>query len=191
MPHIEGRPLLALSGQTSIAVAYEAIRRAALVQDVEILVLLHDDLEPIDPDFEKKIIAGLTEDDFDPPRIVGVAGGGIDAGVAWWLDDPAGRQRTDAQMIDFGRRAGHVDVLEGSVLALSRWALERVAFDPIYPGFHGYDVDICMQVWKAGGRVAVVDVDTWHHTPMGFKTEQSNLDWQAADRIFREKWGTS
>jgi len=38
-------------------------------------------------------------------------------------------------------------------------------------------------------HIAVVaDVDTHHHTRMGFKSQASHDQWAAGDRAFREKW---
>jgi len=187
----ETEQLIALSGQTSIARAYREIQRVALGLSADILILQHDDLEITDPDAEAKIIEAIK----GGADLVGVAGGGSDGGIAWWNQNPIGHQRTDVGEIDFGVRAGDVQALEGSLIAMSRWAIESgVMFDNRYPGFHGYDADICRQVFTntflepRDRRVTVVDIDTHHHTQMGFKSAQSHEDWLTADRIFRDKW---
>lgn len=188
-PHVDGRCVIALAGQTSIAAAYRGIVAAAVCLDVDALVLQHVDLEIVGHvlDAEAKIIAAIEAG----ADLVGVAGGGSDSGIAWWNQAPIGHQRTDVREIDFGARSGDVQCLEGSLIAMSRWAMEHTAFDQQYPGFHGYDADIGRQCWTYGRRVTVVDFDTWHHTQMGFKSQQSHEDWLAADKIFRAKWGLS
>ncbi len=172
---------MALSGQTNIARAYNVILDAT--RDVDALILLHDDLEIVDSDAEQKFVDALS----DGAALVGVAGGSGSQGLAWWNVDPVGHQLTDVMNIDFGRRNGDVDILEGSILVFSKWAINNVRFDVDYPGFHGYD-EVAATVRSLGKRVVVVDVDTHHHTRMGFKSDESYGEWQSADRRYREKW---
>lgn len=184
VPRVGGRPLLALSGQTCIGAAYNTMLDAFDASGMDVVVLLHDDLEITDPNCETKFLAALA----DPEVILaGVAGGSGRHGLAWWNHDPVGHQQTDAMAIDFGPRAGDVDLLEGSLLVFGPRAVADLRFDLRYGGFHGYD-DIGMQARQLG-RVVVVDVDTHHHTPMGFKSAASQQEWWQADRLYREKWG--
>jgi len=185
VPRTQGREVIAIAGHTSIATAYRKIQMAARLR-ADILILQHDDLEITDPDAEAKIIEAIA----GGADLVGVAGGGSDGGIAWWNQNPIGHQRTDVGEIDFGVRFGDVQALEGSLIAMSDWS-SWLQFDDRYPGFHGYDADICRQAITERRRVAVVDIDTHHHTRMGFKTAQSHEDWLAADRIFRDKWRLS
>lgn len=181
LPHAAGSPVIALSGQTCIGAAYNTILDA--INHVDMLILQHDDLEILDPDAETKFAAALTDPDV---LLAGVAGGSARGGLGWWNHDPIGHQQTDAMNIDFGTRTGDVDLLEGSLLVFSREAIRTLRFDLRFDGFHGYD-DIGMQASRAG-RAVVVDVDTHHHNPMGFKSAQSHAEWLEADRLFRHKW---
>jgi hypothetical protein len=186
VPHAAGRPIMALSGQTSIAAAYNQILDAYRYEPIhDMIILQHDDLEILSPTAEERI-AELMRDQPDI-GLVGVAGGSARGGLAWWNHDPVGHQGTDARMIDFGQREGNVDLLEGSFLAFSPWALANLRFDE-RPGFHGYD-EIAMQAARKGMRVVVADIDTHHHTPLGFDNELSQAEWWTADQWFREKWG--
>ncbi len=183
-PRIGGQ-LLTVHGATSIAEAYnEIIDTARGVHDLEALVLLHDDLEIIDHDFETKLCDALTQRDV---ALVGVAGARGAGTLAWWNADVIGHQLTDSGMIDFGPRTGDVEVLEGSLLALSPWAVENLRFDTRYGGFHGYD-DIGYEAVARGKRVVVADIDTHHHTHTGWRSSAYYAAWQAADIKFREKW---
>lgn len=185
IPRIGDRPLIAISGQTNIADAYNAILEAVRDFDPDMLILLHDDLEILDPDAETKLLAAVSQPDV---ALAGIAGGGGKAGLAWWGQDPIGFQRTDVMTIDFGRRSGEVDLLEGSLLAFSSWATWHLSFDMTYPGFHGYD-EVAMQAIRRGKRNLVVDIDTHHHTQMGFKSVHSSQQWSEADQLYRMKWG--
>lgn len=185
VPHAMG-PILCLSGQTSIAVAYNAILSACRADEADALILQHDDLEITDPDAEAIFLATLKDPDV---ALVGVAGGQGDAGLAWWNRSPVGHQQTDSFLIDFGPRHGDVDLLEGSILVFSPWAIRNLRFDEHLTGFHGYD-SIAAQARYANKRVVVVDVDTYHHTVVGFKSRDSEAEWHCGDLYYREKWMT-
>jgi len=192
VPRTQGREVIGISGQTSIAAAYNKIL-AAYGEFTELwdgpirgVILLHDDLEILD---QTKAEAAILEAFLDPEvALVGVAGGDARSGLAWWNIDPVGHQLTDSMNIDFGKHAGDVTLLEGSLLAFSSWAVENLAFDEDYPGFHGYD-EIAMQAISKGKRVVVVDVDTHHHSTLGFDSLDSHAEWHRADERFRKKWG--
>lgn len=174
-----------MTEQTSIAQAYNAILDAHRRHPPEALVLLHDDLEIIDPDAEKKFLEALELPDV---ALVGVAGGYGVGSLAWWNANTVGHQLIDSGMLDFGRRTGYVDLLEGSILVFSPWAIENLRFDTRYDGFHGYDSVAMLANWY-GKKVVVVDVDTHHHVQLGFKSEDSAQAWAHADQRFRKEWG--
>lgn len=199
------RPVIALAGQTSIAVAYNTILDAFDRQygtALEAVFLIHTDLEITDPDGEAKLVAATREPDV---ALVSVEGGDGDRGTEWWECNPIGHQKLDRFYIDFAAlepgseigpgertkprsRAGDVEVLEGSLLVFSPWAVRNLRFDESYPGFHGYD-EICFQAGVAGKRCVVVDVDTYHHTTGAYKGQASIDDWRAANQRSKEKWG--
>jgi glycosyl transferase family 2 len=186
-PYTHSREVVALYGQKSIAVAYNRILAtyAHPLQSLpRALILQHDDLEITDPYAEDKVLEAFQDPDV---ALVGVAGGGAESGLAWWNVNPIGHQRTDSMNIDFGPRTGYVDSLEGSFLAFSPWAIQWMKFDTGYPGFHGYD-EISMQVKRKGKRCLVIDLDTHHHTKVGFDSVASEEEWLRADKRFREKW---
>lgn len=178
-----GQPVMALSGQSSIAKAYNVILDAYRGQDVEAVILVHDDLEILDPLAEKKFLAAMDDD----VALVGVAGGG--PSLRWWDRSPIGHQMTDSGMIDFGQRVGDVDMLEGSVIAFSPWAVENLRIDERYTDFRsGWD-DVCLTARAAGKRVVVADVDTHHHSTVGFISPEVEARFVESERLFAEKWG--
>lgn len=183
-PRTEGRPLVALYGQTQLTVAYNTILDAYRGRGMDAVVLLHDDLEITDPDAEEKFLEALVDD----VALVGVCGGVGDKTLAWWTSETIGHQMTDSGMLDFGARTGDVAFIEGSIMVFSPWAVEHLRFDPRYPGFLGYD-DVCLAARELGKRVTVVDVDTHHHSTVGFKSSAIKVAWDVAEEIFQEKWG--
>lgn len=184
VPRVAGQPLFALSGQTQLTVAYNTILDGFVGRGLDAVVLLHDDLEIVDPHVEEKVLKALADPDV---AIVGVCGGTGDQTLAWWTSPTLGHQMTDSGMLDFGERAGDVAFAEGSFLAFSPWAVDNLRFDPRYPGFLGYD-DVCLTARAAGKRVVVADIDTHHHSTVGFKSPQIRAAWDVAERIFQAKW---
>lgn len=184
IPRTGDRPLLALSGQTQLTRAYNTILDAYRGRDLDAVILLHDDLEMLDPLAEDKFLMALTDRDV---ALVGVCGGTGDKTLAWWTSETIGHQMTDSGMLDFGERTGDVAFIEGSIMVFSPWAVENLRFDPRYPGFLGYD-DVCLTARAAGKRVTVADVDTHHHSTIGFKSPAIAAAWDVAEEIFQEKW---
>lgn len=189
-PWIQGKPMHATSGWSGIVSAYNMIMDNVSGEcrspspELQALILMHDDLEILDPDAEAKFVAALAMPDVE---LVGVAGGGGDS-IYWWNHNPIGHQRTDQRLIDFGPRAGDVTLIEGSIMALSPWLIRNLRFDPRFTGWHGYD-EIGMHVHAEGKRVAVIDVDTHHHNPEGYRSAESAAECVEANRLYQKKWG--
>lgn len=186
LPSANGRPVIALSGQTSIAAAYNTILNGWDEQGVDMGILQHDDLEIIEPNSCIDSFAAAFAGE-GHPVLLGVAGGSARGGLAWWNHNPIGHQYTDARLLDFGPREGIVDLLEGSLLVFSGWAIRWLRFSD-RPGFHGYDEIAYAAKHRYGKVAAVVDVATHHHTQLGFDHEQSERDWLEADQWFRAKY---
>ena len=189
-----------LREQTSIAVAYNAlIDRARQTSDLAGLVLIHDDVAVVDPEFVAKVTAALADPDV---AVAGVVGGrGPRAGMPWFscaerfgqIRDAAGVHVHDTteRATTSGEAQGNVDVdvVDGLMLALSPWAIANLHFEQRrYPPFHGYDSDICSQARAAGKRVVVTSVDIAHHTKGIFASKQSYTDWIRAGFAWRLRW---
>lgn len=171
------------TNQRSISVAYNSILDEFHAEGVDVVILVHDDLEITDPDCEVKVLTALEDDDV---AIVGVCGGG--ASMSWWDRNPIGHQTTDDMHLEFkGIRSGDVDVVEGSFFAFSPWAVANLRFDERFE-FLGYD-DVCIQARAHAKRVVVADIDTHHHNTIGFKTESVAEMWRRSEDLWIEKWG--
>lgn len=185
-PKLNDHEVIALGNQTSIARAYNMILDSLKASPCDILVLQHDDLEITDPDWVTKLEAVFEDPEVG---IVGIAGARAVNGLAWWFYEKVGHQQTDGiGFLDFGERSGDVMALEGSFLAVGPWFMENMRFDEQYPGFHGYD-SVATEVYGMGKRVVVADIDTWHHTPGGFRSESSQTDWDRSSDIYDARWG--
>ncbi len=168
--------------------------------DVEALVLVHQDAEIVDPDFCGKVRAALA----DPA--VGVVGcvGAIDVrNIAWWegsvtwasfthrYGEHGGGEIPSLTWREQDRpgfaRTGEVDTLDGFVLALSPWAVKNIRFDEgLGSQIHGYDLDFCLQVREAGKKVVTADLKVVHHHSLELVSDPEV--WINAHIKVAEKW---
>ncbi len=150
--------------------------KAAELDDLEALVLLHQDTEIVDSDFCAKVRDALA----DPE--VGVAGcvGAIGVrSIAWWEGSVTWGSFTH-RYEEFGggefpglawnrdeippyAQLGEVDTIDGFVMVLSPWAVHNLRFDESLGKIHGYDFDFCLQVREAGRKVVTADLRVIHH----------------------------
>ncbi len=152
-------------GRSCIFAAYnEIMDEAAEDPRIEALVLIHEDTEIRDDRFEEKLRWGLDDPDV---AIVGTIGATGVQGIDWWVHD-SGIGSSILEPIDAAELYetpllkgsemsgtggfGDVDMVDGYLLGMSRWALTELRFDEheVGPGFHGYDADICFQARERG-----------------------------------------
>ncbi len=207
-PGIERRrrpeePLVEVRGRDSIFAAYNEILDAfAADPRIEIGVLVHEDTEIRDARFEERVRWAMD----DPAvAIVGTIGAVGVQGIDWWVHD-YGIGSTVLEPIDAEilyespllegsevsgmGSSGEVDMVDGYLLAFSRWALRELRFDEEGlggPGFHGYDADICFQARERGRKVMAVEMDVAHHRN-SVGPSHYREDWLRAQTAFRRKW---
>lgn len=184
VPRIGNRPLIALWNQTSITTAYNHILDSVKARDLDMLVLIHDDLEMVDPACEEKLLMAVNEPDV---AFVGVAGGSGVRSLAWWDYETVGHQLIDTGMLDFGPHVGDVDSIEGSIMAFSPWSIEHLRFDEEFMGFQCCD-EICLAAKRLGKRVVVADILTHHHTKLGFTSQENEAAWLRANDMYKRKY---
>ncbi|MDX6582897.1 MAG: hypothetical protein QOI10_2081 [Solirubrobacterales bacterium] len=167
--------------------------------DVEALVLIHQDAEIHDPEFLTKVRNALADPDV---AIVGCAGAVDVRNIAWWEGSitwasfthryeelgggeiPAFSWRTDA--LPPYARLGEVDSIDGFVMAMSPWAMRELRFDESLGKIHGYDFDICMQARSAGKKVVTADLQVVHHHSLTLIEDVES--WITAYMRVAEKW---
>jgi hypothetical protein len=167
--------------------------------DLECLVLLHQDTEIVDPEFCEKVRAVLRDPDV---AIVGCAGAVGVQSIAYWDGSVTWGSFTQ-RYTEFGggdvpaltwnetdipayARTGEVDALDGFVLAMSPWAVRNLRFDESLGEFHGYDFDICLQARAAGKKVVTENLRVIHHHSL--KLLKDPESWKLAHARVAEKW---
>jgi hypothetical protein len=190
----------ALPASGSICASYNAILdRHATIDDLEALVLVHQDAELVDADF-CRIVRGALED--PEVGVVGCVGAVGVRSIAWWEASV-----TQASFINrYGEygggdlpsfswtwseapayaRVGEVETLDGFVLVFSPWAVHNVRFDETLGQFHGYDLDFCLQVREAGHKVVTADFRAVHHRDLEMVPDPE--EWIEAHVKVAEKW---
>jgi len=195
-----GSQVLAGPATGSIFHSYNAILdRAAQLEDLEALVLVHQDTELVDADLCAKVRDALA----DP--LVGIVGcvGAIGVrSIAWWeasvtLASFINRyeEHGGGDLHSFSwawddappyAHTGEVETLDGFLLVLSPWAVREIRFDEGLGDFHGYDLDFCLQVREAGRKVVTADLRAIHHRPLQMVPDPER--WVTAHVAVAEKW---
>jgi SAM-dependent methyltransferase len=173
----------------SIFAAYNEVLDAVRDRDdLEALVLLHEDTEVTDPGFPGLIRRHVGDDGV---AVVGTVGARAIGGLSWWEGDCYGRVLETRGVIDFGGGTHDVETVDGLVMALSPWAVRNLRFDEeAYDGFDAYDADFCAQARAAGKRVVVTELPVMHrHTRVGSARASSDGgSFERNEKVFREKW---
>jgi hypothetical protein len=167
--------------------------------DVEAVVLLHQDAEIADPDFCVKLRRALADPEVGVVGCVGAIGV---RSIAWWEgsvtwasfvhrygelgggDLPA--FSWNGSEVPAYARTGEVDTVDGFVLGLSPWVVRNVRFDESLGQLHGYDFDFCLQVRAAGHKVVTEDFKVVHHHSLDLVSDPET--WIQAHMRVAEKW---
>lgn len=159
---------------TPIAKVYNKAIDFAIKENIDYLVLCHDDII-IESNLDKKIpemfnrfdmfgVAGATQCKLEKPALWHLMGGGFGSGnlhgaVAHGTQD-------QKSMTYFGPYPKRVIMLDGVFLAIKRDVFTKIRFDETCPaGFHFYDIQYSMDAHKAGFKVGVSDVMITHVSP--------------------------
>ena len=184
----------------SIFASYNALLEEFSARDqLEALVLVHQDAEIIDPDFCQTVRRALA----DPQvGLVGCVGAVGVRSIAWWeasvtLASFVNRyqEHGGGDLASFSweweeapayARTGEVETLDGFVLVLSPWVVRNLRFDESLGQFHGYDLDFCLQVRASGRTVITADFRAVHHRQLDMVPDPE--EWIAAHMKVAEKW---
>ena len=158
--------ILAMPSVGSIFHSYnELLERVSDRQDLDALVLVHQDAEIVDGDFCATVRRCLEDPEVGLIGCVGAIGV---RSIAWWeasvtcasfinrYDEHGGGDLpsfswawSDAPAY---ARMGEVETLDGFVMVLSPWVVRNIRFDETLGAFHGYDLDLSRRCARPGGR---------------------------------------
>ena len=167
--------------------------------DLEALVLIHQDAELVDSDFCDKVRAVLADPEV---AIVGCAGAIGVRSIAWWSGSVRWGSFTH-RYPEFGggeipaltwipeeipsyAHRGEVDSIDGVVMVMSPWAVRELRFDESLGQLHGYDFDMCLQARAAGKKVVAEDLRVIHHHSLKLLNDADG--WISAHIRVAEKW---
>jgi hypothetical protein len=193
--------ILAFGSAGSIFRTYNLILDEAVkLEDLEALVLLHQDAEIIDPDFCQTVREALRDPDV---AVVGCAGAIGVRNIAWWQGSVTWASFTHRYQelgggeipslswkrdeIPIRATTGEVDTIDGFVMVLSPWAVRELRFDEsLGTALHGYDFDYCLQARERGRKVMTADFRVIHHHSLNLIGHVES--WIHAHIKIAEKW---
>jgi hypothetical protein len=170
--------VIAQDAAGSIFRSYNLIlEQAAALDDLEALVLVHQDAEIVELAFCGKLRQALSDPEVGVVGCVGAVGV---RSIAWWEGSTTWGSFTHRYQEQGGgefpafawntdklppyARTGEVDMVDGFVLGLSPWTVHNVRFDEsLGLRLHGYDFDFCLQVRAAQRKVVTIDAKVVHH----------------------------
>jgi hypothetical protein len=195
-----GSEVFAHAAAGSVARSYNLmLELAAARDDLEALVLVHQDAEIADARLCSKLRDVLADPDVGVVGCVGAVGAPT---IAWWegsvtweafaraYPDLRGRELPalsfNRQVVAASQPLGEVETLDGFVLALAPWAVRTLRFDEALSPIHGYDFDLCLQVRERDRKVVAADLDVIHHHSVDLVTDSDA--WIEAHMLIAEKW---
>jgi hypothetical protein len=184
----------------SVFKSYNALLEMASARDdLEALVLVHQDTEIVSPTLCGKVREALGDPDVG---IVGCVGAVGVRSIAWWEGSVACasfinryEEHGGGDLESFSwawdeappyARTGEVETLDGFLLAISPWAVQNIRFDESLGQLHGYDLDYCLQIREAGKKVVTADFRAIHHRPLEMVPDPDR--WVEAHVDVAEKW---
>ena len=174
----------------------EGYSRGVAASNGRLLILSHDDIEILTPDFAARVCAHLAS--FDVIGIAGttrlVSGGWADAGDPYRFSLVTTPQGAPGAVPDSFRTkvtgggelvVPEIQALDGVFWAMRREVAEKVGFDSAtFDGFHLYDLDFTYRAALAGFRLGVCRDLALIHASLG----SYDAPWQQYRRRFEQKF---
>jgi len=185
--------LVAARDATGIASGYNALVERAAAGPDDILCFVHQDVRFL---FDAAAVLPRAMDALDDVGVLGFAGSAAQLPGRPWYDCPpryggvvqgaAGDHLRFApchRRVD-GLAVAEVHTVDGLALVIRAATLAAIGgFDEGCPGWHGYDLDLCLRARSAGLRNVVLDQPV-HHLSSGTSDDdhRRSLGWMA------ERW---
>lgn len=197
-----------IENKESLSTIYNLSITQALKDDVDCLILVHDDvtleedpipkLEKLFDDYDLVGVAGASKVELKSPALWHLMGGGFQGGnlhgCVQHTQIVHGRMGYGGNNGDeiiklksnFGPYPRRVVMIDGVFMALNRKAMETIRFDETNPcGFHFYDLQVSLDAHLAGLKVGVGDILITHESP-GLRS--FTYDWKNGESWFLNKY---
>jgi hypothetical protein len=188
--------VLAHAASASVARSYNLLLDQAMKRDdLEALVIVHQDAELLDGDLCARVRSVLADPDI---AIAGPTGATGIHSIAWWdgtvtWNSAAYRQDDPELEVTFGAASANapseVDTLYGVMLVFSPWAVRNLRCDESIGTLHGYDYDLCRQARAAARKVVSAEFRVAHHHELNLVSETEI--WVEAHIRAAERWDQS
>jgi Glycosyltransferase like family len=192
--------IVAMRSVGSIFASYNALLdQFSAREDLDALVLVHQDAEIVDAGFCHTIRGALQDPDVGLVGCVGAVGV---RSIAWWEASVTCasfinryEEHGGGDLASFSwawseapayARVGEVETLDGFVLVLAPWVVQNIRFDESLGQFHGYDLDLCLQVRAAGRKVMTAGFRAIHHRQLEMVPDPEQ--WIDAHMKVADKW---
>lgn len=180
----------------SLAKCYNKAIDFAIMENIDTLILVHDDvilenyseekIEALLQEFDIVGVAGTTQVKLQSPALWHLMGGGFGSGNLHGA--VAHGDEKVKNMTAFGPYPKRVILLDGVFLAISSKVFKKIRFDESCPSkWHLYDLDYSMQCHKAGFKLGVGDILITHQSP---GLSQVTEEFKRGSEWFLDKWKT-
>jgi hypothetical protein len=192
-----------LNNDMALCQIYNYEIKKALENDLDCLILVHDDvileenpipkLEKLFDQFDLVGVAGSSKIELKSPALWHSMGGGFQGGNLHGCvqhlqiqKHPMGMENYIKPKSEFGPYPHKVVMIDGVFMALNRKAIENVHFDMHNPcRYHYYDLSASLDFHLKGGRVGVGDILITHSSP-GLR--EFTEDWKNGENWFLNKY---
>ena len=174
--------MIELRDQGDIHTAYNSALSMIRHSDAEAAIFVHQDVELRSTHVVRHALEIVSQEGIAVAGPIGARGV---QSLRWWEAEMRGKVTDTNFTLHTDDPFGEVEALDGMFLAMSRFGIDHLNFDPQYGGFHGYDVDICFAARQLGQRVMSADLPMHHHTKGGYGDQSS---YERAQQYFAYKW---
>jgi len=194
-----------LENKESLPTVYNLAITKALKDDVDWIILAHDDiqlldnpierLEELDGKFDLVGVAGTSKIELKSPALWHLMGGGFGSGnlhgcvqhlVQKYGVNADDRYFSRSVPTNFGPYPHRVVMIDGVFMALNLKTMRDMRFDDYCPSkFHFYDLDFSLNCHMNGYRVGVGAIPITHESP-GLR--EFTDDWKSGEQYFLNKY---
>lgn len=176
---------------------YGAYNQGVIKSNGGVICFLHEDLVFHSNSWGRQVETYFNQ--YPKAGLLGVAGGHYLSSLShgWWETETQsahliqgfvenGEYKTKLEnKISYKNAPTKVCAVDGFWLCMPRTMFEQVRWDDImFKGFHGYDVDMSLQVWNAGYEVHVFWDILIEHKSLG----NANVDFRHTYECLWQKW---